>query len=227
MAVAFVQKGSQFANGTTCQVTLTGVTAGNALIAFCLRQGATDRTLTVSDDRGNSWADALAETVSGSREVQISRALSVAAGDTVITLTASGTTDLGLTVFEVSGLDASPDDAQSTSDAASGTSKVCAAAGAIDTSADVFIVCGAVGTGDLGTVTYPANFTSSTLNGLPSAAKFWSAHRVSAGALTDEDADWSHTTDRATLSAIASFKGAAAPAVDPRNDGRLLIQQSA
>ena len=94
----FRQRNNTAANSvSSVNISLTGVAAGNAIIAYCGRSGTTNRTLTVSDGV-NSYSDAVAETVitGGGVEVQISYAVNVAGGNTTITLTASGTTSLGL-----------------------------------------------------------------------------------------------------------------------------------
>lgn len=208
LPVLVQSKGAYDTTGTTAVVTLDApATPGNALIAACFREGTTDRTLTVTDDQGNTYADVLAET-GGNQELQISQTLNIPAGVSVITLTASGSTTVGIMVFEVSGLATNPSDALDVEVNLTATSHVCADPG-IDTAVNVFILAFAQGSGLLGTITYPSGFTGV----LPGSSRLMCAYRISASSLTGVTGAWSSSIARTTRSAICSFKGASAAVV--------------
>lgn len=103
MAVAIVQSGIGIASGTV-NVALTGVTAGNGIVIFGVVQD-TARTLTASDNNGNSWTQANATTASTAGfKGYIWYDPSAAGGNTTFTITPdSGTPSMRLVVIEVSG----------------------------------------------------------------------------------------------------------------------------
>lgn len=210
MAIAFVQQAdNRAAAATTVDVTLTGVGAGNLIVMNCMRSGGTDRTLTTSDvTNGDTCNVAIAEVVAaaGSSEVAVDYVSSATGGNTTYRLTAGGSTIIEMDVFEFSGHDsASPLDTTSTGDNASGTSHVCAAAGAIDTAANVIVTTCIQFLNTSGGGTQPSGYTMSTLAGTTNRSGY-----KGPGTYTNEDAAQTTVTARSSIGCVASWKQAAA-----------------
>jgi len=210
MAIAFVQEANATGSSvTSIDVTLTGVGTGNLVVMNCFRAG-TNRDLSTQDITNTvNGTVAVAETVitGNQREVAIDYIPSAVGGNTTYRLTASGSASvLILDVFEFSGGHASPLDATSTSNNESGTTHICAAAGAIDTVSDVAVSMALAMDGTSGGGSDPSGYTMSTL----SSTAYRSGYKVSATALTDENASQTTVSSRASIGAVASFKGAAA-----------------
>lgn len=215
MAIAFVQQGDNRATAaTTVDVTLTGVGAGNLVVFHSMRSGGTDRTLTVTDvTNGNTVNVAVAETVSAATgsEIAIDYISSATGGNTTYRLTASGSTIIDLDVLEFSGHDsASPLDTTSTGDNASGTSHVCAAAGAIDTAANVIVTTCIQFSGTSGGGTQPSGYTMSTLGNTSERSGY-----KGPGTYTNEDAAQTTVSSRSSIGAVASWKEAPAAGGQP------------
>lgn len=102
MAIAFVQSARASTNGTSLNVGLGGVAAGNMLIV-AIRVGATGRTISVNDDLGNNYL--LAKGQAAAHDGFIYYAMNVAAGATTVTVGISGAAaDIFAALHEYSGL---------------------------------------------------------------------------------------------------------------------------
>lgn len=206
MTIAFVQQGdARTASGTTVDVTLTGVGAGNLIVLNCMRSGATDRTLTTSDTtNGDAVSVAVAETVSSvggtAAEVAIDYIPVATGGNTTYRLTASGTTEIELDVFEFSHDGTATLDQSSTGDNASGTSHVCAASGLIDTAAGAVVTTCIRFNGSSGGGSNPSGFTMSALSGTYVRSGY-----KGPGTYTDENAAQTTVNNRYSIGAVASF----------------------
>lgn len=208
---AFVQTSSIVSSSgvSAVEITLTGVGAAASLFALILRAGSGSRTYTTTDDKGNTWHEAVTDVSSG-RQHEIEYSDNVAGGDTIITVTQSGGGSLGFNalVCEFSGLDSagSLDVTSSFVESANSDNHFCGAVGEIDTAANV--VCLAVGTlNSLSGVSGTNPGTNWTELG--SSNTDIRQYRVSAAALTDERGEWhSVGIDRTGAGVIASFKAA-------------------
>lgn len=101
-SIATVQGGWDGGNGvTSSSVTLTGVTAGNALIAILFTNGVISGT--PGDDNGNSYTSNYSQSDNGQWRVYSD--LDVAAGDTTFTLTTTGSTQHSLAFCEAENVD--------------------------------------------------------------------------------------------------------------------------
>lgn len=215
MAVAFVQQSTAVSSAGVSSVTrtLTGVSSGNIIVGSGGRIGATNRTLSWSDDRGNTWTTPAGtdEQLSpgGSAEVELAYANNTASGDTVVTLTASGTTELDLVVFEFSGQDTTtqPDVVAANANASS-TTHYCAPSGEIDSSADSAAVYAFAAQGSTGAQSGPTGWTS-TVNGQ-------CRHGYIVGQVTDNRAEITTGTARASVGAILAIKAAGGAAANPK-----------
>lgn len=214
MAIAFVQK-ALWATGTTVtqvDATLNGVGAGNLVVMNCVRAGSTTRSISTQDVTNTvNGTVAVAETDTSlnasASEVAIDYIPSAVGGNTTYRLSVSGGSgQVGFDVFEFSGGHASPLDATSTAENATGTSHVCAATGAIDTVADVAITTCIGFVSTTGGGSNPSGYTMTTVTGINAR----SGYKTSSGALPDENASQTTVSSRASVGCIASFKGAAA-----------------
>lgn len=196
---AYVQHKSGQASASSLAVAFdSNVTAGSAVIVLLTTTDANNRTYTVSD--GNAYT---ALTRQGTtRPSQIFYYLNHAGGACTVTVTGSGTSSLRVTIVEVSGVTAFDAESGAT-DTNNVTSHPCAASGALDTAADVFVIAGGGLSSTGGTLTKNANYS------LLYSPDQYTMHqyRTSAGAITDDDAAWTSTTARGHCCAIASFKG--------------------
>jgi hypothetical protein len=204
VAIAFVQTNSgNTSSGTTLDVTLNGVTAGNLVVLVSLRTGSTDRTLTTKDNTNNIDATVavpeLVLSIAGA-EVAIDFIPNAVGGNTTYRLTASGSTALTLRVYEFSGFGstANPLDAFSSIENSSGTSHLCATTGNIDTTTNVAVIFGLVLSGNPNGGSLPSGYTST--DGIVR-----SGYKVSATALADENGSQTSVTARSSVGAIASF----------------------
>lgn len=158
-APAFVQKSAIVAaSASATSVTLNGVVAGGTLVVFIFATTASNRTYTISDDKGNTWS-AIVESQSGNvRKTCMFRAENVASGNTVITVTQSGTlvaysilaNELGQSTFEQS---------SASTYATNVTTHYGAASGSLDTAANAIILAGGVLNASGGTMTKKGSFT--------------------------------------------------------------------
>jgi hypothetical protein len=104
-AVAIVQSGvgTDAASAGYCEVTLTSVASGNAIVAGGSVEGT--ETVTYSDDRSNTYATQTTRLHAGNNvRATISYAANVAAGTTVVRLTPSAAQFQACYAAEVSGL---------------------------------------------------------------------------------------------------------------------------
>ncbi len=206
MSLSFVQRNDgRTATGTTVDVTLTGVGAGSLIVLNCARLGTNNRTLTTSDTtNGDAVSVAVAETVSSVGgtvvEVAIDYIPSATGGNTTYRLTADGTTNIELDVFEFSHDGTATFDQGSTGDNASGTSHVCAAAGAIDTAANAVVTTIIRFSGTSGGGSNPSGYTMSALSGTYVRSGY-----KGPGTYTNEDAAQTIVNSRYSIGAVASF----------------------
>lgn len=109
MAAAYVQSAELKENtgATTIAVTLTGVTAGNLLVAYA--EMGENNTIVLSDDKGNTWANidtVDSDDVFAPYKLRTAYAKNVNSGTTVITATFGVSSDRrAIVVHEVSGCD--------------------------------------------------------------------------------------------------------------------------
>lgn len=215
---SLVQAGTPIVgNAAYLEVTLTGVAAGNLLIASAQLTSASTRTFTASDDKSNTWASALTYQDS-TRDGQISYAKNVTSGDTVVRMTISSTgVNYVVEAIEVANCSTtSPlDVTDQLNESVATDNHVCSSAG-VNTSADVIVY-------SHGTLN-SASGVSSVAKGASYTALYESVtdlgtviqYRISAGALTSEQAPWTSVgTDRTGGSGMAVFKADAAAAAHP------------
>ncbi len=214
MALASVQISTEISvsAGTSGNVTVTGVTSGNLLVCYINMTSSTARTFTTSDDKGNTWTEAVRQAIGGTARVsEIEYANNVAAGDTVVTVTASGSCTFSAVIQEISGqATSSVLDTTSSIDEASTNSHVCSAdATVIDTTVGTIVCCASTASGTFGTETAGAGYTA-----VLSAAQVgtFRQYQIFSGAVTNEQGAWTGTTARATAAVIAAFKVADAGA---------------
>lgn len=212
MAVALVQTSTEiaFASGTTGNVTVTGVGAGNLLVCVVASNSNTP-TVSVSDDKGNTWAEAVALGSAGvGRRASIWYAKNTAAGDTVVTVTMSvSATAVNAFVYEVSGCDTtSPLDASSSlAETTTTTSHNCSAdATVIDTTAECFVCCASKGQGSFGTLTEGSGYTRTA----SASASSMFQRQIFGASTANERGAFTSGTSQPAVGAIAAFKVAAA-----------------
>lgn len=108
MTIAFVQ--STQVSGTVTQhdlAFLSNNTAGN-LIVVCARIGVAGRTITVTDSKGNTYAQDKLQTASA-QDLVVYSAKNIAAGANTVSFAISGAADsIRLAIHEYSGIDANP-----------------------------------------------------------------------------------------------------------------------
>ncbi len=218
MAATVVQSsgpGAGAGAASTYTRTIVGATAGNLLAAVVSRIGGTPRTLALSDDKSNTWVSVIDDAqASGSAtpEVEIGYANNIASGDTVVTITASGTTGLYMNVYEVTGQDTTtqPDTSDQFDTTVSGTTWHCAASGNVDSSADSvsFMALSLNGTG--GTITYPGGWTCGAF--LTSQAHYGHIE----GQVTNDRATVTGTNSRVGIGGIMSIKAAGGATASPK-----------
>lgn len=200
MAIAFEQ-GVPGAGTSPLTVQITGVGAGNLLVAVIMETTANNRTFTsLASDNGGNFTAAVTYQNSGTlnRRIGIYYLPNCNAGTHNVTLTVSASASLYLDLFEFSGCDtASPFVTGDFFENASGTTKYHADVGEIDTSGSCAIVTGTIHNSDPGTVTYDADYTLVGVSSL---------YYIAPSAVTDERAGYTHSVTRTANSAIAAFK---------------------
>jgi hypothetical protein len=199
MAYALVQSSTEtsVSAGSSGNATLTGVVAGNLLVATLAMTGSAIRTFTFSDDAVNTWA--VAEEINSGQTAHISFAKNVLSGTVQVTATINtGTGTFRFKVHEFSGGDTvSPLDTTSELLEPGNTNNHACSANAtvIDTVADALVVC-------VGVLNSAGGASATTL-------VIWQ-YKVASGALANEQGAWTNTTTARTgRSVIASFKPAA------------------
>jgi len=96
----FVQSGSTY---STNSITLTGVSAGNLLVAFVSTNNNSLANTSISDNKGNTWNALTNRLTSGGNYMRVYYAMNAAAGDTTISVT-NPVGDFGWSVHEYSGI---------------------------------------------------------------------------------------------------------------------------
>lgn len=198
-------------SGTSGTATLTGVAYGNLLVAYPTNIGETPTTFLVTDDKSDIWSTIIA--ASGpvtDNSVAIARCLRAAGGTTVVTVTASGTTDFSFRVAEAAraggGIwaDGDSDDFIQTSIGA--TSQFCADTTEIDISAnDSIVFCNAVAdnpssTG-FGTPTPGSGYSQDTA----ADARIYWQYKVFSAPITNERGGFTSGVGRRAAACIAGF----------------------
>ena len=194
------------------------ITAASSLVAWLAQPAQSNRTYTCSSDVDGAFTQ-LSVIVNNDYRVSMFYLDNLTGGDHVITMTANASTTFTFGVVEFSGTDTtdSKDVESSLIETVNSGSHPCAAAGAIDTVAGVGIVTVGITNAGTGAATKHADYTLAHTE--DSSGPTWLAqYRVSAGALTDEDAIWTAAgTNRKGGSMMASFKPAAGGATPPTN----------
>jgi hypothetical protein len=211
MAYALVQSSTEtsVSAGSSGNATLTGVVAGNLLVATLAMTGSAIRTFTFSDDAVNTWA--VAEEINSGQTAHISFAKNVLSGTVQVTATINtGTGTFRFKVHEFSGGDTvSPLDTTSELLEPGNTNNHACSANAtvIDTVADALVVCVGVLNSAGGATVEGGTYTN--LNSSATTLVIWQ-YKVASGALANEQGAWTNTTTARTgRSVIASFKPAA------------------
>lgn len=212
MAIAHVQTSTEVvvSAANSGSVTLTGVGAGNLLVAVLTQNDSASRTYAFSDDKSNAWAVAIHHNPSVAAHISFGK--NTASGNTLITATIAGglTSTFRFKVLEFSGADtAAPLDVVSelAESVNSNNHTSSADATVIDTVADPLVVCAAILNAP-GTATAAGAGYTQVTNGAASTT-LWQ-YKIASGALANEQGAWSNTgTARMGRSAIASFKPAA------------------
>lgn len=106
MAAAYVKSGANIDFGvTTVAVTITSVTAGSALVAFCSWLSATITLSSITDSKSQSWTLLDNPTTNaGNGRAASGYTLNVGAGNTTVTMTVSAGVTAEIHVLEFSGV---------------------------------------------------------------------------------------------------------------------------
>lgn len=204
MAAALVQTGTALnvGGGTSGTITLTGVAAGNLLVVYADDIDGLGATFSISDDQGNTWAQAV-HNDNGGYTSSIHYCLNAAAGTTVITVTASTSTAFLAQAQEYSGGTWTLDTTSSI-DETSTTSHVCSASGSvIDTAGEDVVVCNSTTAdgGNFGTRTAGSGYTGLSS---PTAQCFWQ-YQIFSTAQANEQGPFTSANSKATAACIAAF----------------------
>lgn len=219
-AVAHVQTSTEVivTAGTSGGVTVTGVGPANHLAVLLGQTTTSDRTFSTSDDKGNTWVQAVRIRSTNGNIAEIEHAQNTATGDTLVTVTVGGglSSTFRFFVHETSGVSTSASlDQTSSLDETVATNNHLSSADAtvIDTAADVIVY-----TASVMNAAHTATSPGTGYTEIDSASEqAYFQYRVSASALTDERGAWSGTgTARTAGNTIASFKGDAAGAATPK-----------
>lgn len=208
MAAALVQTGTaiNISGGTSGNITLTSVAAGNLLVVYADDIDGASATFSVSDDKGNTWASAVFND-NGGYTSAILYCLNAAAGTTVVTITASTSTSFLGQAQEFSGGTWSLD-TTSFIDEGSTTSHVCSASSSvIDTTGEDVVICNSTTNdgGNFGTRTAGSGYTGLSS---PTAQAFWQ-YQIFSTAQANERGAWTSANSKGTAACIAAFKLAA------------------
>lgn len=214
MAIARVQESSELtvSAGTTGNVTFT-VSSGNMLIAYIGCQNASI-TFTVSDNKGNTWNEAITKTDGTvARTASIWYTNNIAAGSTQVTVASNASATYSAIIQEVSGQDTAggaiaPLDASSShADTSATTDHVSSASSTvIDTTDAALVACAGIVPGSVGVTVSPgAGYTQIVSTNV---RILWQ-YKVFTGATNDEQGAWTEDVGRTAVSVIAAFKQAA------------------
>jgi hypothetical protein len=205
MAIALVQTSTEItvSGGTGGSVTVSGVAAGNLLVCVLDSTAADDPLLTVSDDKSNSWLQAVTNGISGAIS-QINYVLSAAAGNTLVSVTADVTTDFVAKVQERSGGTWTLGNTSSIDESAT-TSHVCSAtAGEIDTTGEAVIIANSVceqASGVFGSLTVGSGYTQISAS---TSAVMWQYQHFTVSESNNRGA-FTSGNSRSTAAVIAAF----------------------
>lgn len=212
MAQAMI--GSDFASNasaTSLDCVMTAAVQIGDTIVVCLKSGGSNPTAP-TDTLGSTYTRIVHETVSSQFEMYWATAASSCAanGNTVNTTSASAAR-LGLSVYHLRGMAASPADrATAVGTFSAATSSATAA---FTTTQANEIIIGMWGAS--ATPTPEADYGGANDEG-DGTARFYTCHRIATGILTDETVDWTHSSASGNCAA-ASFKEAAAGGGNPHH----------
>lgn len=182
------------------------LTNGSNLLIWVAQTAAATRTYTCSDGT-NTYTSAVQAAGATSRAVALLYAENITGGDKTITVGhGAGATSFTCGVIEVSGLktSASLDDFDSNEEASVVTTHQCAPAGQIDVTGAGIILAVSASNASWGTYTKNANFTA-----LGNSTTYAAQYRIVTGATNDQDGEFTTSTARASINAIAAFLDAA------------------
>jgi hypothetical protein len=205
MAIALVQTSTEItvSGGTGGSVTVSGVASGNLLVCVLDSTAADDPLLTVSDDKSNSWLQAVTNGISGAIS-QINYVLSAAAGNTLVSVTADVTTDFVAKVQERSGGTWTLGNTSSIDESAT-TSHVCSAtSGEIDTTGEAVIIANSVceqSSGTFGALTVGSGYTQISAS---TDAVMWQYQQFAVSESNNRGA-FTSGNSRSTAAVIAAF----------------------
>ena len=208
--VAVVQESDFTLNsGTPITIVLPGVTAHSLLAVVVQCHSTAIRTFTCSDDKSNTWVEAI-RAQDGGADGAIFYVEDAAAGDTTITITPNAAITCGAIAYEISGADTLDQTAQF-DDTVSSDNHYCAAAGGITTHADVIVICNgrltAAATSLAAGSGYTASYTSTSRI---------VQYKISETALSAERGAFTSVgTDRPSFGFMASFYDSGAAPVIP------------
>ena len=210
MAIAFVQQATEIviSGGTSGNTTVTGVGAGNLLMASTNHLPSDTRTMTLADDQDGAWALAVKEGTT--RSSQIDYQTDTGGGDTLVTVTINITSTSYTNILEASGADLTTplDQTSGISEGAPTATHHCSLdSTVIDTAADVLIM--AVGTigAAAGTLTEGSGYTDM---GVSVNTQLFAQYQTFATAQVDHRGTFTSVETRQGRHCIASFVGAAA-----------------
>jgi hypothetical protein len=209
MSQSLVQTGAEISvsGGTSGNVTLNGVAAGNLLTASCLNDSNATATFSASDNKSNAWASAVSQgdsAVAGLAAILYAK--NVAAGNTTVTITSSASISFKALIQEWSGSDTSaPLAAHDSDQVGSGTNHQASASGVNPGAACICLVC-ACAQNTLGTCTAGSGYTAETSS---SPFDFYE-YQIFSSAPTNEQGKWTSANSPPTVSVIAAFRAAVA-----------------
>lgn len=207
--MAFVQASSPVVSSGTpasAVLSLTGVTAGNAIVVGIIQVPSATTSYSASDAVDGAFGNVVENDNGGSSRIAKILVLhGVTAGSHTITCAAGGgTTEFIAIAIEVSNLDslASPITATYT-DPSSTNTHYCAASGSIDTSGACFVLClSSYTTAGVSTTSAGGTYTEIDLT----AVRWFLQYKDAASALTDDRGEWASTgTARTGVSCMAAF----------------------
>lgn len=210
MAIALVQTGTalEVTGGTSGTIGLTSVSAGNLLTLVVDDIGGNASTFSVSDDKGNTWAQAVYNEANG-YSCAIWYCLSAAAGTTTITITASSATDFAAQAQEYSGAgNWTLDTTSSIDESAATTSHVCSASGSvIDTTGNDLVICNSTtDTGSsFGVRTAGSGYTQFVSTTSVFVRPIMWQYQIFSTAQANEQGAFTSVNSKATAACIAAF----------------------
>jgi hypothetical protein len=209
MSQALVQTSAEInvSGGTSGNVTLNGVAAGDLLTAMCINLSNGTDTFSVSDGK-NTWQSAVTG-ASGSGVppqgvAQILYAQNVAAGNTTVTITATHSITFQAFIQEWSGSATSSVVAATDShlESTAGTSHTASNSGISPGSPCICLACGTDQSG--GSPTAGSGYTQLTSSQIYDLYEF----QIFSSAPTNEHGAWTTSSGQKTISCIAAFKAA-------------------